>query len=137
MSDVKDKAKIKCELDSAMVHSIEIHLSKHHPGVTLADYQAQFPGAPILSEVAKDAVRLARAKKAQEKAAAGPRQPLTDIFGFDPKNVTNTQGKVMECRVYERSDYDSDSLVWLPRIDPDYIFDVDLTKIALMALELN
>lgn len=137
MSDAKEKAKIKCELDGAMVHSIEYHLSKNHPGVTLAQYQEQFPNAPLLSETAKDAIRQKRAQKAQEKAAAGPRRPLTEIFGFDPKNVTNSQGKVMECRVYDRSDYDADTLVWIPKIDPDYIFDVDLTKIALMALELN
>jgi cobaltochelatase CobS len=136
MSD-NSKAKIKCELDSAMVHSIELHLSKNHPTVTLADYQAQFPNAPLLSETAKDAIRLKRAQKAAEKASAGPRQPLTEIFGFDPKNVTNTQGKVMDARVFERSDYDADTLAWLPKIDADYIFDVDLTKIALMALELN
>jgi cobaltochelatase CobS len=43
----------------------------------------------------------------------------------------------MDARVYDRSEFSADDLAWIPKIDPDYIFNVDLTKIALMARELN
>jgi cobaltochelatase CobS len=134
---MSDNGKIKCELDGALVHSIKLHLEKYHPSVTLADYQSRYPEAPVLSEKAKDAIRTKRAEKVAEKANFGARQPLTDLFGFLPATVTNSQGKVMDARVYDRSDYSADDLAWIPKIDPDYIFNVDLTKIALMALELN
>jgi cobaltochelatase CobS len=138
---MSDKGKIKCEIDDALTHSIEHYLTKDPVGMThgmtVAEYQRKWPKAPLLSEYAKDAIRLRRAQKAAEKANAGERQELTEVFGFDAKNVTNTQGKIMTCRVYDKADYTADDLAWIPKIDPEYIFDVDLTKIALMALELN
>ncbi|MCK1543299.1 AAA family ATPase [Bradyrhizobium sp. 179] len=134
---MSDKGKIKCELDSALVHSIELHLKKYHPSVSLEEYQRRFPSAPLLSEIAKDAIRKKRADKEAEKANAGARQPLTDLFGFPAASVTNSQGKIMDARVYDRSEFSADDLAWVPKIDPDYIFNIDLTKIALMALELN
>jgi cobaltochelatase CobS len=134
---MSDKGKIKCELDGALVHSIKYHLEKFHPTVSVEEYQRRFPTAPLLSEAAKDAVRKKRAEKEAEKANAGARQPLTDLFGFPAATVTNKQGKVMDARVYDRAEFSADDLAWIPKVDPEYIFNVDLTKIALMALELN
>ncbi len=131
-------AKIKCELDGAMVHSVEIHLRDVHQGSpTLADYRAKWPNAPILSEEAKDAIRRKQVEKARLKADVGERQPLTELFGFPADKVTNSQKQVMTARVYDKSTMDAEDLAFLPDVDKDYIFNIDLTKIGLMALELN
>ena len=41
--------KITCKLCGAQEHVIKSHLAKDHPGVSIEQYQAQFPGAPVMS----------------------------------------------------------------------------------------
>ena len=60
--------KIECKIDGAMVHSVELHLKKNHPSISITDYVAQYPGAPILSETAK--AMLEQKKREKEAAAA-------------------------------------------------------------------
>lgn len=131
-------AKIKCELDGAMVHSVKHHLETvHKGGMSLAEYVAKWPKAPLLSEEAKDAIRQKKAEKERQKAEAGERIALTDLFGFPEAQVTNKQGNIMSARVFDKSEMDAEDLAFIPAVDNDYIFNIDLTKIALMALELN
>lgn len=70
---------IKCELCGAQTHVIQSHLKKDHSDVTLADYRASFPDAPIMSDHAKTllAQRMAE-KKAEEEAAAAKAQAEAD-----------------------------------------------------------
>lgn len=78
--------KIECKLDGAMVHSIQLHLRDNHPGVTVEQYMEQFPGAPILSELAKQAI----AKKKAEAAAPAATQPAPTTEGTT--TVAETKG---------------------------------------------
>jgi len=58
--------KIYCQIDGAAVHVIQNYLKKSHPDVSLDEYKDRYPGAPLLSEIAKDAVRKRRAEKESE-----------------------------------------------------------------------
>ena len=91
MSNLDDK--IACAECGAKTHSIQLHLSDAHPGMTLADYQAKFPGQPILSERAEAAIK-ARAAAAPAVAPAAP--ATVGMAGSAlPANVTalNPEGK--------------------------------------------
>jgi cobaltochelatase CobS len=139
MSVMTDE-KIKCELDGALVHSIELHLRKNHPAVSLDDYRKQFPTAPLLSEKAKELVRQAQAKKAAGAAGSKPltdfeRKPLFEVFGLPKNAANNSRGAPIEVSVMV--DLDDNQLALVPDIDPAYVFNIELVKTAIIALELN
>lgn len=65
--------KIVCQICNAEVHAIQSHLKSDHPEVSIADYQASYPGQPILSDLAKSKLeekRAAQAKASADAAAA-------------------------------------------------------------------
>jgi len=51
-TDRSGNKKVKCEVCGQHFHRLEIHISHEH-SMKVADYKAQYPGAPILSEYAK------------------------------------------------------------------------------------
>ena len=67
---------ITCEICGGKTHAIELHLNKKqcNEAITIGEYQARFPTAPILSEHAmalmKKRAEEKAAKEAEEKAAA-------------------------------------------------------------------
>jgi cobaltochelatase CobS len=48
--------KVECKICGAKTHSIKMHLETEHPEVSLQEYEASFPGAPIMSDTAKKAI---------------------------------------------------------------------------------
>lgn len=66
-------AMIKCEICGSSTHSIQVHLREAHPGMTIAEYTAKFPTAPVLSDAAKAAIA---AREASQRAAAPAPAPV-------------------------------------------------------------
>lgn len=70
---------IACRLCGAQTHFMELHLEKHHPGVSMSQYRAEHPDAPEYSEAAW-AMLIERKKKYD---ANEPRKfSVRDTFGF-------------------------------------------------------
>ena len=136
-----DDGKIICELDGARVHSVQLHLEKAHPGVSLEDYKAKFPNAPLLSEKAKKVIREQQAKKAAGAAGSKPgasefeRKPLYEVFGLPANAANNSRGAPIEVSVM--TEHDADSFAIVPDVDPAYVFNIELVKTTIIGLELN
>ena len=81
MTDTHEHEKITCEICGALTHSIEVHLKKEHPEMSLDEYQKRFPGKPILSDFAMKVIQEhQRAKIAEAKEAGKPL--FHEVFGL-------------------------------------------------------
>ena len=154
--------KIECKLDGALVHSVELHLRNNHPEVSIADYMAQYPGAPILSELAKQAI----AKKKAEAAAAAPAatQPapttegtttvaetkgieISTVAAGEPfkmnfhevfnlgmvKEALSLKGSPIPINVLTKHAKQDQDMV--PEKSDEYVYDIDELKNCILALE--
>lgn len=130
-------------------HLIESHISKHE-GWDIERYKAEFPGFPLMSQKAKDALA-ARANAAKPtttaaapttvevKRTAQPRKPFHEVFGFSKTDraALSAKGAPIGIRVYEPEELTEQVAALVPDKDSDYVFNVDLTKTVVMALEMN
>lgn len=155
--------KIECKLDGAMVHSIQLHLRDNHPSVTVEDYMAQFPGAPILSDLAKAAI----AKKKADAAAVAPAEKpaittegtttvaetkgieISSVAAGEPvkmnfhevfnlgmvKDALSLKGSPIPINVLTKHHKQDQEMV--PQKSDEYIYDVDELKNCILALEKN
>lgn len=73
-----DAAKIKCEIDGAEVHYLPSYLAEQH-GMTVEEYLAKFPGAPLESQAVTEAY--AASVKNTRRAPPPPPEELTIEFG--------------------------------------------------------
>ena len=141
--------RINCSICGAEIHSVELHLKKVHPEVSLADYRSQFPEAPLLSEAAKQKLAEAQAAKKAEAESitvehalaakvvsfpeAAEKQALHEVFGLGSvKAAMNARGGPIPVTVLSGRDAEM-----IPDVDPGYVFEIDNLKNALMAIELN
>lgn len=131
--------KIVCQIDGALTHSIEIHIQKNHPDWTLERYRKEFPGAPLLSEKAK----LAVLKNRQEKEAKGmviateKLRPMHEVFGFPAEKALNALKKPIMVQTFKKEDWSEIARDYIPDIDPNYVFNIELTKTTLIGYQLN
>jgi cobaltochelatase CobS len=133
-----DKAKIRCEIDGALVHSVQHHIRDNHPDWDIDRYRATYKNAPLLSDTAKNMLTRRKAEKEAAKVEDSVlRQPIDSLFGFPAAAVTNSQGQVMQARVLDLATINADDQAFIPDQDPDFIFNIDLVKIALMTLEMR
>ena len=152
--------KIECKLDGAMVHSIQLHLRDNHPGVTVEQYMEQFPGAPILSELAKQAI----AKKKAEAAAPAATQPapttegtttvaetkgieISSVAAGEPvkanfhevfnlgmtKEALSLKGAPIPINILTKHAKQDQDMV--PEKSDEYVYDIDELKNCILALE--
>lgn len=136
---------VTCQLCHDASHVIAVHLKNTHPDVTLADYQARFPDAPLLSAVAEAEIAARRAEKGVSTATLVAKKEdavpsgiqelyLHDVFGFnEAKAARNARGDGIKIKVFDRADRAD----LIPDKDRGYIFDIQLTKLVVMALEMN
>jgi cobaltochelatase CobS len=133
-----DDGKIECQIDGARVHSIKIHIRDNYADAwSIERYQREFPGAPLLSKLAEDAVR--RRKEEIKKEAAGEetdRKPMHEVFGLPSKSTINPRGHQIMVRTISAADLEEEDLSYVPDVDPNYVFNIELTKSALIAFEL-
>jgi cobaltochelatase CobS len=132
--------RVGCKECGALVHSIQLHLKRDHAdlNMTLEDYQAKYPGEPVLSETAR--AKLEEHRKASVKAEMATAVPGTakksfhEIFSLGRvKAAMNARGEPIPVTVVESTE-DPDLV---PAIDPNYIYDIDLLKNAMLGLELG
>lgn len=133
---------IECAICGGKVHSIKHHLKNDHPGVSVEDYQAKYPGQPLLSAFALARVReheAAQRKKAEAAATVEFKTEVGtfhDVFGLPANKVTlSAEGKPIPIRVMPDSLAEGGGLV--PDLDPNYVFNVDVLKAMVLGLEMD
>lgn len=142
---------IKCELCGVGVHSVEIHLKKYHPEMTLAEYQRRFPEAPVLSPTAQLRIQeklLEKANMAKKDTTPAPEaiavddlgstsqrnvmKPFHEVFEFgSKKEAMNARGQAIPIECVENAN-DSDLV---PAINSSYVFNIDEVKNVLIGLQ--
>lgn len=135
--------RIECRICGAQVHAIQLHLRDVHPEMSLEQYQAKYPDAPVISEVAKKkleehkAAKLASATPAKVEmagAAGVETKALHLLFDLgEAKAALNGRGQPIPVRVLPSHAHQD----LVPAIDPNHVFDIELLKNCLMAIELN
>lgn len=139
---------ITCQVCSETTHIIEPHLKKHE-GWTMERYRKEYPAAPLMSAKAKAAMD-ARAATQPAKIEATIATPKSDkpgevvrrffheVFGFEKTNkaALSARETPIPIRVFDPKDHGLAADL-IPDKDSDYVFDADLTKTVVMALEMN
>ena len=139
--------RVKCEICGALAHSIQQHLRDAHAdtAMSVADYQEKYPGAPIMSELARKKVEELMAQRAAEKAKeesvkGGEAQPthttgfFHEVFSLGTgSGAMSASGKPSPVTVLIKRKEDSDMI---PDVDPNYLFNVDVLKSLMMGIEM-
>ncbi|MDL2284435.1 MoxR family ATPase [Oxalobacter sp. OttesenSCG-928-P03] len=133
-------SKIKCEICGADTHAIEVHIKRDHPEVTLDEYVAKYPDAPLLSEMAKQKLKEQQELKERTAKAARPvtetahdKKPMHEVFGLGKvAGAMNAAGQPYLVSV-TTSEYED----MVPDLDLDYVFELEGLKNVLMAIEMN
>lgn len=143
--------KIECALCGARIHAVQTHLRDVHPEMTIDEYKAEYPDAPLLSDSAKKLLEQRLAEKQREpnptvamagaavvplhKAGTPMKQALHEVFKLGKtKAALNARGEGIPITVFERGTEWDDHI---PDIDNAYIFNLDLLKTAMLGVELN
>lgn len=142
--------KITCHLCGGLAHSIQVHLNKCHPEVSIEDYKKAFPDADLLSEAIKkklierkqlenatvamvgtEATNLAEVVDISE--AGVTKKFLHDVFKLGKKkDALSAKGAPIPVSVMTHADADV-----VPQKTDHYVYDIDELKNVLLALELN
>ena len=148
MSDEDAAGKIKCEICGGFTHFVQSHLQKEHPEITIEGYQEAYPDAPLFSEKGLAAIEKNRINKAKgEGVVSEPaestevggfrvsKQSLHELFGLGAvKSALGNRGNAIPVSVYEVPEYLQD---YVPEVDDNYVWQIDILKNALMAIETN
>ena len=136
---------IECKVCGASVHVMVTHIRDHHPEMTLEEYESTYPGAPVLSEIAKE--RLAKKREAIQKekesremtkleasSATSTMKDMHTLFNLGRvKAAMRPDGNPVKVQVLD----DSEWSMQVPEIDPRYVFPIDQLKTGLSALALK
>jgi len=136
--------RITCQVCKAMVHAIKPHLDKEHPDWTIARYQAEYPDAPLLSELAKQRLAerkaksaLTEAKKPESEAPSAPgvtKRFLHELFDIgDMPAAKSRRGDPIPVTVFTECEFPQ----YVPQKDPTYVFNIDNLKTLMMCLEMG
>jgi cobaltochelatase CobS len=135
-------APITCQIDGGQCHSIKVYLKNNHPEWTVERYEKTYPSAPLMSEHGKRRLAEIRAQKQAAVEASGVVQRkarsahLHEIFDLgNVKAAMSSSGHPIGINVFE--EYPAELDVFRADVDPNYIFNIDLIRKVLMALELN
>lgn len=134
--------KIECAICHARVHVIQDHLKREHPDMTVDEYRSQFPNAPLLSEKAKEFARKRleadKAKRESEKETVIEgfeiaRRAMHEIFELGKiKAALSHKGTPIPLSVFNAPE---NIAAFVPDIDPNYVYDVNLLKTVMLGLE--
>lgn len=148
--------KIECQLCGGVHHVIKTHLETDHKDVTLAQYQEQFPNAPLLSDAALQALEKRRQAAAAAEstvmamsgtaaAAAAPasvttlipkgatvRMPMHEVFDLGRvKAAMSLKGDPVPISVLAPHG----EQLMVPAKSDHYVYDIDELKNVLLAFE--
>jgi cobaltochelatase CobS len=149
MTETADAANtITCKIDGGQCHSIRIYLRDNHPDWTIDRYKSEYPGEPILSEYGKriaiqqqekKKVALEREQRMQSFAPAQPfafaERLMNEVFDLGPQPIKSSTGNPISIRVLTEHHPEADAYV--RRVDPDYVFNIDLIKTVCVGFELG
>ncbi len=137
---------ITCQVCSESIHTVQVHLQRNHPELTVEQYQELYPMAPLLSPAAEKLLEKKKAEKGAAAPAAVVATPtasekkeerygyLHEVFGFGKVAAAmNGRGEPIKIRLFDGCGHPD----LVPDKDHSYIFDIGLVKSILMALELN
>lgn len=146
----ENETRISCAICGAKVHSVELHLRKDHPEVSLADYQERYPTEPVLSDLAQQKLeeqRVARAAAAAPAPSPSVSADLSrmdfavttgnfhEVFGLGKvKAALNGRGEPIPITMYAAPAQFKDMV---PDLDLNYVFNLDVLKTLLMGVELR
>ena len=150
--------KIQCQWCNAEVHSIQTHIKSDHADKTVEQYIAEFPEAPLMSELAKNMLAKKRAEKAAASAAAAPSEGKMEMAGTaasvstlvpkgaltkkafheafnlgSAKAARSSKGDPIPISVIANPDHPD----MVPASSDDYVYDIDELKNVILAIELN
>lgn len=150
------ETRIRCESCGAMVHSIEHHLRPDtlpaaHEKITFEEYQRRYPGAPVLSEMAKKTIEEARrrAGAAAPQPAAQPtvsaelvtgeavaeKRSLHEVFNLPATGpAMSARGTPIPITTLKAPPEFADLV---PSVDSNYVFNMDVLKSLLMGIEMR
>lgn len=139
MTDQSSK-KIECKICGEAHHLTRRHLETNHPDTSIEQYQKMYPDAPLVSEAGRKAIEkatLERKAPAGEKSMTGFKKAMHEVFDIpaSTKGVMNGKGAPIPITVMNKPPEGYEDFV--PQIDANYIFSVDLLKTVLMGLECN
>lgn len=142
---VASDSRIKCAICGALIHSVQHHLAREHveSGMTVETYQAAYPDAPILSEMAQQ--KIADLMKAKAKSAAilsvsaeqstSRKENFHEVFLLGSGAAAmGTSGRAIPVTVLLDNAEHADMV---PDVDPSYLFNVDVLKSLMMAIEMK
>lgn len=132
---------IACAECGAKVHAIKIHLRDGiHGGMTVEEYQAKFPNAPLMSAYAEHLVETRKSEGEKAAVAAATKsghsgkRALHEVFDLGAvKGAMNARGNAIMINVFNRAEFSD----LVPDVDDGYVYDIPCLKDALLALELN
>ena len=136
--------KITCQICGSLEHTIQLHIRDAHPDWTIERYRAEFPDAPVLSDLAK--AKLAKKKAgarvetatvvslAEARPTAPIKRPFHQVFELgEVKAAMNARGGPIMVSTFDAHDYPE----MVPDVDKAYIFDIEWIKDVVLACELN
>jgi cobaltochelatase CobS len=145
------KNKIECRRCKKLCHAIRAHLLNDHEGdMTVEEYEAQYPGAPVMSAIARAEFdkKLAASKPAvaapapsviadpSTKASGDVNLPLHEVFGLPAVGgaVSAKGKKPIPIAVLGDSPETADMV---PDLDPNYVFNVEMLRSVMLAVEMR
>ena len=147
--------KITCLICNAQVHSVQLHLKKDHAEVSIEEYIESYPGAPVMSEFAKEKLAEKKAANAAAALAAAGDTTTFEMSGTSSTVVPTDSivkksfhevfnlGKV-KAALSAKGDSIPISVVansahpdLVPEVSDNYVYDIDELKNVILALELN
>lgn len=154
--------KISCRICGEDIHHVGKHLQQAHPGVSIEQYQSDYPGAPLTSpKFDEEAKKRAKQKAAEQKETAGMQNMVAKILPFTPPNSTirrplhevfelplddamrsppkkgQTQGDPITIDTLDPNSLSADCIEAIPEINDGYVYRVDELKDLVMAIQLN
>lgn len=128
-------SKITCQVCSAQIHIVKKHLAEQHAGMSIEDYAVKFPEAPLLSERARTELERQLASKRSEVTADSTKKPFHELFNLGAVPAAmNAKGDPIPVTVLER---DEEHAEFIPSMDPAYVYNIEVLKNVLMALDLR
>ncbi|MPS48469.1 MoxR family ATPase [Methylobacillus sp.] len=158
--EVQGEEPIQCKICGDKVHHIEMHLKKAHIGMTLGEYETKYPGAPTLSGralrlVREHAEKTAKGQGSTEVASnvtpinpssgavvgltsnvtmSTVRREMSKAFNIDPKTPGCISGRGTQVEI---TCIDGPRHELVPEINENYVYEMDVLRNVLMAVELN
>jgi cobaltochelatase CobS len=138
--------KIACAICGERTHVIKAHLRERHPEISEGDYQARFPGAPMLSAMAVERLKEQRMKVTPTAAAAPTDDPMAIVMeeGNFLHDVFDLGGAAAARNKKTGAPIPVDTVKagrglghFVPEKDPAYVFNIDLLKVCLMGLKIR